>query len=238
MISPGTAVIRLLIAFVLGAAIGFERERGERGAGLRTLSLVSLASALITIVSGYGFQEFLSLTHISLDPSRVAAQIVTGVGFLGAGTIFLRRGGARGLTTAAAIWFVAGIGLACGTGMIFEATFATALALVVLALLRPVEQYFFPRAAAHTLRATLSRGSDPAQAIRRLSEVSARHQVRLQNLTLHRTGDVVEVSARCRGGARSNLPQYVTDLSALEGMQAMHVELDLERYGTVPTVED
>jgi putative Mg2+ transporter-C (MgtC) family protein len=130
-------MVRLLVALVLGAIVGLERERQERAAGLRTVTMVSLGSCLFTIVGAYGFAN--------TDPSRVAAQIVTGIGFLGAGTIFLRKDLVRGLTTAATIWSVAAIGMAAGTAQYFVALFTTLLILSVLMVLKPIERRFFKR---------------------------------------------------------------------------------------------
>ncbi|HYY45634.1 MAG TPA: MgtC/SapB family protein [Candidatus Angelobacter sp.] len=132
-------MLRLSAALVLGAIIGLERERQERAAGLRTVTMVSLGSCLFTIVGAYGFAQ--------TDPSRVAAQIVTGIGFLGAGTIFLRKDLVRGLTTAATIWATAAIGMAAATARYFEAVFTTLLILAVLMVLKPVERRFFKRPA-------------------------------------------------------------------------------------------
>lgn len=132
-------MLRLFAALVLGAVIGLERERQERAAGLRTVTMVSLGSCLFTIVGAYGFAQ--------TDPSRVAAQVVTGIGFLGAGTIFLRKDLVRGLTTAATIWATAAIGMAAGTARYFEAAFTTLLILAVLMVLKPVERRFFKRPA-------------------------------------------------------------------------------------------
>lgn len=103
-------VIRLLIAAIIGGIMGFERERAEKPAGLRTNILVCVGAALFTIASLYGF-------GVLSDPARVAAGIVVGIGFLGAGTIIRRDGGVAGLTTAATIWVVAAIGLAVGSGL-------------------------------------------------------------------------------------------------------------------------
>jgi putative Mg2+ transporter-C (MgtC) family protein len=122
-------MVRLLVALVLGAIIGLERERQERAAGLRTVTMVALGSCLFTVVGAFGFSQ--------TDPSRVAAQIVTGIGFLGAGTIFLRKDLVRGLTAA--------IGMAAGTARYFEAAFTTLLILAVLMVLKPVERRFFKR---------------------------------------------------------------------------------------------
>lgn len=115
MISTTELIIRLAAATLLGSIVGLERQKHEWAAGLRTHMLVCLGSALVMIVSTYGFQDVVGHNGISLDPSRVAAQVVSGIGFLGAGTIlFLRQEVVRGLTTAAGLWTVAAIGLACG----------------------------------------------------------------------------------------------------------------------------
>ena len=104
-------MLRLLVAGILGAIIGLDREYRAKEAGYRTHFLVSLGSALIMIVSQYGFQEIIKENSVTLDPSRVAAQVVSGIGFIGAGTIILQKQIVRGLTTAAGIWATAGIGL-------------------------------------------------------------------------------------------------------------------------------
>ncbi len=102
------------LAFVLSALIGTEREIRHKSAELRTYTLVGLGAALIMMVSKYGFMNVLETNRVVLDPSRVAAQIVTGVGFIGGRRIFVRRTNVRGLTTAAIVWLTAGIGMACG----------------------------------------------------------------------------------------------------------------------------
>jgi putative Mg2+ transporter-C (MgtC) family protein len=140
MISIQTTLLRLGLALALGASVGLERERGERAAGLRTHALVALGSSLVMIVSAFGFADILGGRNISLDPSRIAAQVVSGIGFLGAGTILLRKEMIKGLTTAAAIWVVAAIGLACGAGLLLEALFTTILTIAVLTLLQPLRQ--------------------------------------------------------------------------------------------------
>jgi putative Mg2+ transporter-C (MgtC) family protein len=122
----------LMTAFALSALIGLERELRQKAAGLRTHTLVGVASALIMLVSKYGFSDVLVPGHIILDPSRVAAQVVSGVGFIGAGLIFVRRDAVRGLTTAAVVWLVAAIGLACGGGLPGLALAVTALYFVAL----------------------------------------------------------------------------------------------------------
>src|SRR3954449_10234060 len=125
-------LLRLLIAALLGGAIGFERELRERQAGLRTHLVVSVGSALFTLVSAYGFSDW----GARVDPTRIAAQIVTGIGFLGAGAIIRQGLSVRGLTTAATLWLVAAIGMAAGAGYWDAALIATFGELLTLGPLR------------------------------------------------------------------------------------------------------
>src|ERR1700733_1288412 len=107
----------LALAFVLSALIGLEREIRQKSAGLRTYTLVGLSSALIIIVSKYGFTNVLEPGRVVLDPSRMAAQVVSGIGFIGGGVIFVRKDLVRGLTTATTIWVTSAVGMACGAGL-------------------------------------------------------------------------------------------------------------------------
>ena len=136
---PLDFVWRLLLSAALGAALGFEREYRRKPAGLRTNILIAIGSALFTILS-------VSLTTGTGDPSRVAGQIVTGIAFLGGGAILRNRDTVHGMTTAATIWVNAAIGVACGIGQYELATVSTALTLVVLVVLPPIETYFERRA--------------------------------------------------------------------------------------------
>ena len=121
----------LWLAFILSALIGVERQLRQRSAGLRTHTLVGVGSALFVLVSKYGFENVLIPGRIAVDPSRVAAQIVTGIGFLGAGLIFVRRDAVRGLTTAATIWVTAAVGMACGAGLPVLALLVTGMSFIV-----------------------------------------------------------------------------------------------------------
>jgi putative Mg2+ transporter-C (MgtC) family protein len=140
-------LLRLALAAVLGAAIGLERELREREAGLRTHLLVSVGSALFTIVSAYGFREFLvnGGAVVRADPTRIAAQIVTGIGFLGAGAIIRQGLSVRGLTTAATLWVVAAIGMAAGAGYYSAAAITTVLVILSLWPLRLLAYRVFTR---------------------------------------------------------------------------------------------
>ena len=125
-------IIRIFVAAILGGLIGLEREYRAKEAGFRTHFLVALGSALFMILSAYGFEGALVSPEHRLDVSRIAAQVVTGIGFIGAGTIIFQKNAVRGLTTAAGVWVVAAIGLTCGAGMYILATAATVLVLVGL----------------------------------------------------------------------------------------------------------
>lgn len=152
-------VIRLAIAALLGGFIGFERERLSWSAGLRTHMLVCVGAALFMIVSAFGFTDALSDPHVVLDPSRVAAQVVSGIGFLGAGSILMRGEVVKGLTTAASLWSVAAVGLACGGGLYLAALAATVIILLILAGIKPLEKLYRDKAQRREIRIIADHGS-------------------------------------------------------------------------------
>lgn len=141
MLTDMQIIIRLALTIILSGLIGFERQLHKRTAGLRTHILVSLGSCLIMLTSIYVFDIYKDIT--TLDPARIAAGVITGIGFLGAGTIIREREGVRGLTTAASLWVVAGIGLAVGCGFLNAAVYTTVLGLIVLYFLRHFEWMVF-----------------------------------------------------------------------------------------------
>ncbi len=140
-----TFFLRLMMATVMGAAIGLEREYHAKEAGLRTHLLVALGSCLFMILSAYAFDAFLVKDHVSFDPSRIASQVVTGIGFIGAGTIILQKQAVRGLTTAAGLWVTAAIGLTCGVGMYGMAAITTVIVLASLGLINVFLPYVSQR---------------------------------------------------------------------------------------------
>ena len=140
-------IVELLIAFGLTALIGLEREIHGKSAGLRTQAIVGTASALILIVSKYGFSDVLAPGLVEVDPSRVAAQIVSGIGFLGAGLIITRQGAVHGLTTAAAIWECAAIGMAAAAGLVKLAIVVTILHFVIVLGFSPLSRRLTARLA-------------------------------------------------------------------------------------------
>jgi putative Mg2+ transporter-C (MgtC) family protein len=175
------ALLRLALAGVLGGLIGLERELREREAGLRTHLLVSVGAALFTIAGAYGFAS------AQVDPTRVAAQIVTGIGFLGAGAIIRQGFSVRGLTTAATLWVVAAVGLASGAGYYSGAVITTALVLVALWPLRIVAYNLLRRFHAEDgrLLVELPAGTPPGKVI---DEV-VRSGVRISSIGVGQEGD-------------------------------------------------
>lgn len=134
----GIIALKLLVAAMLGGVVGLERENKRRAAGLRTHVLVSLGSALVMITSEYIFQSYSGL--VNLDPARLGAQVISGIGFLGAGTIIKQGATVKGLTTAASLWTVAGIGLAAGAGFYIAAVMTAAIVYITLVLLSKLER--------------------------------------------------------------------------------------------------
>lgn len=189
-------VLRLAVATILGGLVGLERERRERAAGLRTHALVSVASALMMVVSTYGFPSMVDGVAVGLDPSRLAAQVVSGIGFLGAGVIIFRENSVRGLTTAATVWAVAGVGLAAGGGLYALAIVGTGFMLLIQAGLKPVERKFFVRnARRHQVALSVDHGADVLEEIR---HALANTAVRIRSLQFDQSAgsgnDVVELT--------------------------------------------
>ena len=174
-ISIGEIALRLVVAAALSGLVGLEREWRERAAGLRTHMLVGVGSALFTLISAYGFNDFLigGSNVVRADPSRIAAQIVTGIGFLGAGAIIRDGMSVRGLTTAATLWVVAAVGMACGAGYYWPAAAAAALTLLALWPLRVAAYHTIERIKPEESRLTveLAEGQPIAELLAALDDV-------------------------------------------------------------------
>jgi putative Mg2+ transporter-C (MgtC) family protein len=222
MIPPYEILLRLLLAAVLGGVIGVNRGRLEWAAGLRTHMLVSVGAALAIIVSAFGFADVLTRPDIVLDPSRIAAQVISGVGFLGAGTIlFLQREQViRGLTTAAGLWAVSAIGLAAGSGLYFAAVAATLVIWVILALLKPIERRFI-QSRDRRPRVTVRLGGVPA--LSAVEAVLARHRLPTFKIILrHREegGDIVDILFE-RSVQAGQLAELADGLRQVEGLRSV-----------------
>lgn len=142
-----TIMFRILLAAILGGTVGVEREYNRHPAGFKTHLLVSVGACLIMLLAMFGFQDFMAenAEFVTFDPSRLAAYVVSGIGFLGAGTIIVQGYTVRGLTTAASIWVTAGIGLSIGVGMYFAAIFTTAIVTLSLIFLNKIEGTLFKK---------------------------------------------------------------------------------------------
>lgn len=189
-------IVRLGLASILGIAIGVERARREQSAGMRTYGVVSMASALIMIVSIYGVPNMGGPEH---DTSRIAAQVVSGIGFLGAGVIFMRRNVVHGLTTAALLWASSGVGLAVGGGLLVTGSIATGLLLLISGGLLPVKRALFhTESTEHRVRLHLT---DTSSVIRDIREMAMGEPgFTLTSLDLESTADkkktVLEIRLR------------------------------------------
>lgn len=210
MINAFDLLIRLSTACVLGGAIGIQREGANRPAGFRTHVLVAVGSSLIMLISIYGFGEAGRIQ----DPARIAAQVVSGIGFLGAGTIMKEGSTIRGLTTAASLWVVAGIGLACGSGFYLGAIVTTVLVYVVLATFSGLERYLFHRA--KYLEVQVTTKDEPGQ-LGLIGGALGVHQVSIRNICLTRLENsaAVDITLLLKLPANITPEQVAQELSAV-----------------------
>ncbi|AOW89800.1 MULTISPECIES: MgtC/SapB family protein [Streptomyces] len=183
------------LALVLSSLIGWERAAQQKSAGLRTHTLVGIASALMMEVSQHGFTAVLGLENVSFDPSRVAAQIVSGIGFIGGGLIFVRRDAVRGLTTAATVWLTCAIGMACGGGLPLLALATTALHFLVVRGYPLLSSRLVPGAAASAVEARLTYLTGTAL-LPRLMETCTRRGFRIVQVKVERLPGRTEGAAR------------------------------------------
>jgi len=212
-------LLRLFMATFLGGLIGLERERLERAAGLRTHALVSVASALIMIVSTYGFPLPPEGVDAQFDPGRLAAQVVSGIGFLGAGMIIFRENTIRGLTTAATVWSVAGVGLAAGSGLYAAAIVGTGFMLLILAGLKPLERRMFPRhARQHRVVLEVEHGENALEGIH---FATTETPVRLRSLQFDHdaSGDSDTVELTLMAESQQDILNLVSKLRALDNVR-------------------
>jgi putative Mg2+ transporter-C (MgtC) family protein len=207
----------LLVAFGLSSVIGLERELRQKNAGLRTHTLVGVGAALFMLVSKFGFGDVLSEGTVSLDPSRVASQVVSGIGFIGAGVIFVRRADVRGLTTAAAIWLTAGVGMAAGAGLVPLAVVATAAHVLVAYVYTPLVRRL--PASRRAVRSIEVSYRDREGVLRRvLAEVTDMDYV-VSDLDVTRSdADRSIVTVRCQVEGARSIGNLIDALHALDGI--------------------
>ncbi len=217
--TSGTELGLLLLALVLCSFIGLERQFRQKSAGFRTHVLVGTGSAAFTLVSGFGFSAVLGL-DTTLDPSRIAAQIVSGIGFLGAGLIFTRRDSVRGLTSAATVWVTAAVGMAAGSGLVSLAIGMTATHLLVMFVLGPIAAALPTRDTKRVLRITYVDGQG---VLRRLLAAATQEGASTFIFATRRLddSDLVQLDARFKGGGR--LSSLVPVLDEIDGVRSVEV---------------
>jgi putative Mg2+ transporter-C (MgtC) family protein len=215
MLSNLELISRLMLSAALGSVIGFERERLSWAAGLRTHMLVCVGSTLLMIVSAYGFTEVLN-DHVILDPSRVAAQVVSGIGFLGAGSILLRGEIVRGLTTAASLWSVAAIGLAVGGGLYTASIAATIIILIILAGIKPLERRFITVKQRRQLTMLVTRGS---LSFHTVHETLGASSARVKQFVVQQTDDSADLDEVQITLSRVSSTEYQAICAQLRGLE-------------------
>jgi putative Mg2+ transporter-C (MgtC) family protein len=210
------ALLRVLVAAALGGAVGLERELRDREAGFRTHMLVSIGAALFTIVSAYGFREFFVSggNVVRADPTRIAAQIVTGIGFLGAGAIIRQGLSVRGLTTAATLWVVAAIGMASGAGYYSAAVITTFVVLLSLWPLRILAHEVTVRFRSRTNRllAQLPAGASPGPLVAEIERLGGS----LENVEISHEADRRTVLIDVALPPRADAPSIIAQLAELQ----------------------
>jgi putative Mg2+ transporter-C (MgtC) family protein len=220
-------VIELFAAFALTSLIGMEREIQGKSAGVRTQTIVGTAAALILLVSKYGFTDVLQDNLVVVDPSRVAAQIVSGIGFLGAGIIIFRRGSVHGLTTAAAVWESAAIGMAAGAGLLLLAVVVTAMHFLIIVGFFPLAKRLSARLSGSvTMHITYEEGRG---VMSRLIQICERRQWQLADLAADAASE--HIAAGSSGVMLTLSGRGIlaapTVLAGIEGVTAIH-QLDDE----------
>ncbi|MGG1949278.1 MgtC/SapB family protein [Trinickia sp. NRRL B-1857] len=226
MLSNGELILRLILAAVLGSVIGFERERQSWAAGLRTHMLVCVSAALVMIVSAFGFADVLGRPNVVLDPSRIAAQVVSGIGFLGAGAILLRGEVIRGLTTAASVWSVAAIGLAVGAGLNTAAIAATIIILAILAGMKAIERRYI---AVRLRRRVVLRVDRGALTLDSLRAVLGRGSERVKHFVVQQSEEAPECDDVVIGFARLPADEFAKACDLLRhapGVRALREETE------------
>ncbi len=218
-------LLRIIFSIILGSIIGLERELTNKSAGLRTQIMVCLGSCLFTILSIYGFSTAVTLYPLG-DPSRVAAQIITGIGFIGAGTVLRQGLTVTGLTTASTLWIVAAIGMACGCGKLNIAVVSTILAVAILVLIRILEMKIMPKNLKHLRKIKISficKYDEYNEVYKKLVDLFP-EIIDYNHKTVDEDGDMLKINAKVFSTEKSPVIHIYRKLEDMKNLQSVSVK--------------
>lgn len=224
-IADADIMIRIVFAIILGSVIGLERELTNKSAGLRTQIMVCLGACIFTILSIYGFSTAVTLYPLG-DPSRVAAQIITGIGFIGAGTVLRQGLTVTGLTTASTLWIVAAIGMACGCGKLSIAVVSTVLAIAVLVLIRILEVKIMPRNLKHMRKLKISflcKYEEYDDVYKKLTDMFP-EIVDYNHKTIDEEGDNIKINIKILSSEKNPVMHVYRELEYIKSLQSVSVK--------------
>lgn len=225
MLVDNDILLRVIISVILGSIIGLEREITNKSAGLRTQILVCLGSCVFTILSIYGFATAVTLYPLG-DPSRVAAQIITGIGFIGAGTVLRQGFTITGLTTASTLWIVAAIGMACGCGKIGLAVISTLIAVIILVIIRAFEFKWLPNNQKHMKKIKMTfvcNYEDYDEIYKELSEIFP-DIIEYYHKTVDEDGNLVKINAKLYSNDKTPVLKIYGQLDEIKNLQSINVK--------------
>ncbi len=224
-IADADILLRIVFAIILGSVIGLERELTNKSAGLRTQIMVCLGSCIFTILSIYGFSTAVTLYPLG-DPARVAAQIITGIGFIGAGTVLRQGLTVTGLTTASTLWIVAAIGMACGCGKISIAVVSTILAVAILVLIRTFEMKLMPHNSKHMRKIKIScvcNYENYENIYNTLTDLFP-EIIDFNHKTVDEDGDLLKLNIKVISNEKSPVMQIYKKLEDMKNLQSLSVK--------------
>lgn len=225
LIKDADILLRIIFAIILGSAIGLEREITNKSAGLRTQIMVCLGACIFTILSIYGFSTAVTLYPLG-DPARVAAQIITGIGFIGAGTVLRQGLTVTGLTTASTLWIVAAIGMACGCGKISLAVASTVLAVAILVLIRIFEVKIMPHNTKHQRKIKISflcEYEEYEDIYKKVTDLFP-EIIDFNHKTVDEDGDKLKLNIKIMSSEKNPVMQIYKRLEDMKNLQAVSVK--------------
>ena len=224
MLNEWVILFRLVLAAVLSGIVGFEREFHGRAAGFRTHILLCVGSVLVMLTSIHIFEVYIG--RVACDPARLAAGVVTGIGFLGAGTIMRSKASVRGLTTAASLWVVAGMGLAVGSGLYFASIVTTVIAIITLMFFSRIEHAMIRK---DWYKTVIIEAKDGAEQLKGIRDVLAEHRAQITDFGADRSSDgvnmVLKLGLRLKLDTKSD-DQLISEIGRVSGVKNVRWEVD------------